>query len=150
MGVASFPMSVRLSRRKLSVTAAMRSLEGGHLGGVVVFVGRVRPDRTPKGRITALEYESHRPVAVAALEDLERAARRRYRLGEVVLWHRLGTVPVGEPSVIVGAAAGHRATAFAGARFLIEQLKAKVPIWKSERARPARPPRPRPGGRAGR
>ena len=90
-------MSVRLSRRRLSVAAAMRSLEGDDLGGVVVFVGRVRPDRTRRGRVIALEYESHRPVAVAALDELERTARRRFGLGAVVLWHRLGTVPVGEP-----------------------------------------------------
>jgi len=143
-------MSVRLSPRRLSVTAAMHELEGDDLGGVVVFVGRVRPDRTRRGRVAALEYESHRPLALAALDELERTARRRFGLGGVVLWHRLGTVPVGEPSVIVGAAAGHRATAFAGARFLIEQLKARAPIWKRERARPVRRPRSRPGGRAGR
>ncbi|HYB79759.1 MAG TPA: molybdenum cofactor biosynthesis protein MoaE [Thermoplasmata archaeon] len=143
-------MSVRLSRRRLSVAAAMRSLEGNELGGVVVFVGRVRPDRTRRGRVVALEYESHRPLAEAALAELERKARRRFGLGGVVLWHRLGPVPVGEPSVIVGAAAGHRVQAFAGARFLIEQLKAKVPIWKRARARPGRRPRSRPGGRAGR
>jgi len=143
-------MSVRLSRHRLSVESAMRSLAGDELGGVVVFVGRVRPDRVRGSHVVALDYESHRPLALAALAELERTARRRFGLGGVVLWHRLGPVPVGEPSVIVGAAAGHRAAAFAGARFLIEQLKAKVPIWKRERARPGRRPRSRPGGRAAR
>ena len=143
-------MSVRLTRNRLSVSAALRELGGDELGGVVVFAGRVRPDRTPGGRVSVLDYEAHRPLALAALAELERTARRRFGLGRVVLWHRLGPVPVGAPSVVVGAAAGHRAAAFAGARYLIEQLKAKVPIWKAERARPARRRRPRPGGPAGR
>jgi len=143
-------MSVRLTSSRLSVSAAMRVLGGDELGGVVVFAGRVRPDPTPRGRVWALDYEAHRPLALAALTELERTARRRFGLGKVVLWHRLGPVPVGAPSVIVGAAAGHRAAAFAGTRYLIEQLKAKAPIWKRERARPARRRRPRPGGRGGR
>ena len=143
-------MSVRLTRRPLSVPAAMRLLSGRELGGVVVFAGRVRPDRTPQGRVAHLDYEAHRPLALASLSDLERTARRRFGAEKVVLWHRLGPVPVGEVSVIVGAATGHRAAAFRAARYLIEQLKRTVPIWKVERARPGRRPRSRPAGRAGR
>ena len=128
----------------------MRLLGGKQLGGVVVFVGRVRPDPMPRGRVAALDYEAHRPLALAALSNLERAARRRYGAAKVVLWHRLGPVPVGEPSVIVGVATGHRAPAFAAARYLIEQLKRQVPIWKQDRGRPVRRRRSPPGGRAGR
>jgi len=143
-------VSVRLTRRPLSVSAAMRSLAGDDLGGVVVFAGKVRPDLTSQGRVAALEYEAHVKVALAALAQLERTALHRFKVGKVVLWHRLGRVPVGEPSVIAGAAAAHRAAAFAAARYLIEQLKVTVPIWKLERARPARRPRSRRAGRAGR
>ena len=143
-------MSVRLTRGRLSLAAAFRALQGDGLGGVVVFAGRVRPDRTARGRVKVLHYEVHRAVAEAALAQLERSARRRYRVGRVVLWHRVGPVPVGETSVIVGAAAGHRAAAFSAARYLIEALKVRVPIWKVEPARPGRRRRSRPGGPAGR
>lgn len=143
-------MSVRIDRRKLSYAAALRALEGPGLGGIVLFVGRVRPDRTRYGRVAALDYEAHLPLARNVLLDLERTARRRFGAGRVVLWHRTGTVPVDEPSVLVGVAAGHRATAFAAARFLIEELKAKAPIWKSDRVRSGRRPRPRPRGSGGR
>jgi len=143
-------VSVRLTRAPLSLAAAMRELGGDELGGVVVFLGRVRPDRTRRGKVSALHYEAHRPLALAALATLERTARRRYGAGKVVLWHRLGPVPVGEPSVIVGVATGHRAPAFAAARLLIEQLKREVPIWKVDQARSARRRRSRPRGRAGR
>ena len=143
-------MSIRLSRRRLSFSAAMRALEGPGLGGIVVFAGRVRPDATRRGRVVALDYEVHRPVALRVLSDLERTTRSRFAAKRVVLWHRVGTVPVDEASVLVGVAAGHRAEAFAAARFLIEELKSKAPIWKVERARPGRRPRRRPRGSAGR
>lgn len=143
-------MSVRLTHERLSYAAAMRELEGPGLGGVVVFAGRVRPDATRGGRVIALDYETHRTLALRVLADLERTVRRRFGARRVVVWHRVGTVPVDEASVLVGVATGHRAEAFVAARFLIEQLKAKAPIWKSERARSGRRPRRRPRGSVGR
>jgi molybdopterin synthase catalytic subunit len=138
--------SIRLSARPLSYRAACALLEGPGLGGVVVFAGRVRPDRGPEGQVVALDYDVHRGPALRALRELAALAERRYGARRIVLWHRVGRVPVDEVSVIVGAACGHRAEAFAAARFLIDELKATVPIWKAERARPARrrqrPPRP--------
>lgn len=131
-------MSVRLTRRSLSVASAVRTLEGPRLGGVVVFCGRVRPDPARAGPVRALDYESDRALALRELVRIERTARRRFGAGRLVLWHRLGRVPVGEISVIVGAACGHRVEAFRAARFLIEELKMTVPIWKTERARRGR------------
>ncbi len=144
-------MSIRLSRRALSVGAAMRELEGDELGGVVLFAGRVRPDRVASGRVQALFYEADRPLALRQLRRLAGTARGRYGARRIVLWHRLGTIPVGDVAVIVGVASAHRARAFESARYLIEELKATVPIWKTDRARPARRPRrprSRPRGRS--
>ena len=143
-------MSVRLSARPLSVPAAYRELEGPDLGGVAVFVGRVRPDRRPGGPVVALDYEVDRAIALGRLAAIARRAERTWGARRTVLWHRVGRVPVGGVAVIVGAAAGHRDPAFRAARFLIEELKRTVPIWKAERARPARRPRPRPGRPGGR
>lgn len=143
-------MTVRLTRGRLSLGAAERQLSGRGLGGVVVFAGRVRPDATARGKVVALEYEADRQPALERLRAIETAARRRFGVRRVVLWHRLGVLPVGEVSVIVGVAAGHRAEAFAGARYLIEELKRSVAIWKLDRARPGRRPRRRPRRPAGR
>ncbi len=143
-------MSVRLTGHPLSVSAAMRALSGRGLGGVVLFAGRVRPDLGPSGPVVALVYEIHEMPALRRLRELEGAARRRFGAERVVLWHRFGRLKVGEVSAIVGAACAHRAQAFAATRYLIEELKASVPIWKTERARPSRRPRPRPSRRVGR
>jgi len=142
--------SLRLTRRPISLAAAARELAGPRLGGVVLFAGSVRPERTRSGRVVALDYEVHQGPARSALAALDRDVRERFGVRRTVLWHRVGRVPVGAIAVIVGAAAGHRAPAFAAARFLIDRLKETVPIWKTERARSVRRPRPRRRPRAGR
>ncbi len=143
-------MSSRLSARPFSLVSAFRELGDPTLGGVVVFAGRVRADPTPAGTVTALVYEAHRGPALQALRALEADARRRFGAGRTVAWHRVGSVRVGEIAVVVGAACGHRSEAFAATRFLIDQLKRTVPVWKEVRARSSRPPRPRRSRRLGR
>jgi molybdopterin synthase catalytic subunit len=143
-------VTIRLTRRALSVAGAFRELEGDRSGGITVFAGRVRPDPVRGGTVTHLLYESHVEIARRELARLERDARRRFGLTGVVLWHRLGALPVGTASVIVGAAAPHRDAAFRGARYLIDRLKAEVPIWKTDRARPGRRPPRRLGRRRAR
>jgi len=140
-------VSVRLSRRALSVAAAERWLAPVPAGAMVVFAGRVRPDRRRGTTVTALDYEVDTVPALAQLRTIERRALRRFGAQRLVLWHRLGRVRVGEIAVITGASCRHRAEAFDAARFLIDRLKQTVPIWKEERARPARQPRRRPGRR---
>lgn len=139
--------SIRLTRAQLSVPRAYRELESGDSGGVVLFAGRVRPDRVGDRRVSALQYEADREMALRALDEISRTATTRFALDRVVLWHRVGAVRVGEVSVIVGASAGHRAEAFRGARWMIDRLKSHAPIWKQDQARPVRRPRPlRPRG----
>ena len=143
-------MSVRLTRRALGVAQAYRELEHRRSGGIAVFVGRVRPDRVRSGEVRALFYEAHAGPALRRLRAIEREARREFGLTGSLLWHRLGTLRVGTASVIVGAAAPHRDAAFRAARYLIDRLKAEVPIWKTDRARSGRRRRGPPARRRGR
>lgn len=143
-------MSLRLSRRRLSYAAAARELTGPGLGGVVLFAGSVRREAVGRSRVVALDYEAHEGPALELMGELDRAVRRQYGVERTVLWHRVGRVAAGEVAVIVGAAAAHRAPAFAAAQYLIDHLKKSVPIWKTERARSGRPPRRRPTPRGGR
>lgn len=138
-------MSIRLTSDPISLAAAMKELKAPGLGGIVVFAGRVRPDRSRTGRVIALEYDAHPAPALRRLRELERIARRRFGAERTVLWHRVGVVPVDRISVIVGAACVHRGPAFAATRYLIDALKTTVPIWKTDRERSSRPPRRRPG-----
>jgi molybdopterin synthase catalytic subunit len=121
-----------LTGERLSLDAAFRAVLLPGCGGTALFVGTTRSPN--QGReVEELEYEAYQELAVPALEQVGREAAARHGLGAVYLAHRVGVVPQGEPSVIVAAAAPHRAEAFAGCRELIDELKRTAPIWKKER-----------------
>ena len=94
-------------------------------GAVVVFEGVTRD-------VGELDYEAYVEMAVERLRAIADEEAERHGLCGVAVEHRTGTVPLGEPSVIVAASAPHRGEAFAGARALIDRVKAEAPIWKVE------------------
>ena len=103
-------------------------------GGRCTFLGITRPETHPdRGPLEALHYEAHDAMARQAMEDLAVEASRRWPLRSVTLHHARGRVPIGETSVLIAVAAGHRDEAFAACRWLIDSLKTSVPIWKQER-----------------
>jgi molybdopterin synthase catalytic subunit len=122
---------IRVGRSPLSVARAYAELAEPRAGGIVLFLGSVRPDVVDGRQVRSLRYEAHQSVAEANLRLLADQAQRRFDTLRIVLWHRIGSVPVGQPSVIVGVATEHRAPAFAAARFMIERLKVTLPVWKS-------------------
>ncbi len=100
------------------------------VGALVTFSGIVRGTENGTA-ISGLAYEHYAGMAEAQMRLLAEEACARWSLRAVALVHRIGDVPPGESSVIVAAASGHRAEAFEAARHLIDELKARVPIWKS-------------------
>lgn len=109
----------------------VRAVRDDRAGAVVVFLGTTRV-RNEGRRVLRLEYEAFRTMAEGEMRRLAGEAGRRWLLRRVALVHRTGVVPVGEVSVGVAVSAGHRAEAFAACRWLIDRLKATVPIWKRE------------------
>ncbi|MHB8164326.1 MAG: molybdenum cofactor biosynthesis protein MoaE [Methanoregula sp.] len=96
-------------------------------GAVVVFDGVVRDDE-----ITEMELEAYEEVAVKELEKIAKDATEQFKLLHVDIIHRIGRLTVGENILIIVVSAGHREAAYAGSRFIIEAIKAGVPIWKKE------------------
>lgn len=82
--------------------------------------------------VTALDYEAFDEMALAVLHDIAAEIERRYGVRRLAIVHRSGRVELGEASVVIAAAATHRAAAFDAARYAIEELKARAPIWKRE------------------
>ena len=100
-------------------------------GALASFVGVVRDSQDGR-EVLSLEYEGYETMAVAALERLAEEARRRWPVGRILLRHRLGELQVGDVSVVVVVAAPHRAEALEACHWLIDSLKAEVPIFKKE------------------
>lgn len=113
-------------------TAFFKSLLGDETSGAQVwFVGTVRKD-PDCADLLYLEYEAYETMALKLMKEMVLEAAERWALSGWVLVHRLGRVPVGQASLLLGVSAAHRAEAFEACRYLLERLKAEVPIWKKE------------------
>lgn len=98
-------------------------------GAVVVFWGAVRA--TEDGReISGIEYEAHPAMAEHQMHRVAEGAAEKFDVREVFIRHRLGFVPVAQPSVVVRVASGHREAAFSASQWIMDELKRVVPIWK--------------------
>ena len=122
-----------LTGEPLPISAALEWVGQPSCGAVVLFLGTVRDHSEGRPGVTALEYEAYEEEVRPRLSAITAEARRRWPVsGRIAVLHRVGRLEVGETSVMVVAASGHRGDAFDAARFCIDTLKATVPIWKRE------------------
>ena len=111
----------------------LTSIASAAHGAVVSFVGRAR-DSADDGRpVAELEYEAYAEMAEAVLREIVAEAEHRWAGSRVAVVHRTGVVPLGEAAVAIVAAAPHRAEAYEANRYVIEEIKTRLPIWKRER-----------------
>ena len=120
-----------LSDRPLDVGGVVARVLGPDAGGIVTFVGTVR-DASRGHSIRHLEYEAYPQMAEREMERIADEAAAQWPGVRVAMAHRTGHLAIGEIAVVIAAAAPHRAEAFAAARFAIDTLKQRVPIWKKE------------------
>jgi molybdopterin synthase catalytic subunit len=106
-------------------------IAGGEDGAVATFTGVVRNHHDGK-EVLWLEYEAYEEMAETQIDGLITEASRRWPISQVALRHRLGHLHMGEVSVAIAVAAPHRAEALEACRWLIDTLKAEVPIFKKE------------------
>lgn len=115
----------RVSEEPLSLDALVARVRDQRAGAVVTFAGVTR-------EIERLEYEAYAEMAEERIAAIVAEAVERHELCAAACEHRVGDVPLSEPSVIVACSAPHRPEAFAGAREIIDRVKAEAPIWKRE------------------
>ena len=116
---------VAVSSEPLDLAALAAAVRDPRAGAVVLFEGVTR-------EVGELVYEAYTEMAEARIEAIAAETAAAHGLCAVAVAHRVGTVPLGEPSVIVAASSAHRGEAFAGARAVIDRVKAEAPIWKQE------------------
>lgn len=125
-----------LSHDPLELSEAIAMVSTPTSGGIGLFVGTVRSSAAAESNqdrsVVRLEYEAHEAMARERLAALAHEAVARWKLDRVVALHRLGSCDLGEPTVVVACGAAHRAEALDACRWLIDELKATVPIWKKE------------------
>jgi molybdopterin synthase catalytic subunit len=119
------------TREPISPAALLALVAGPDRGATCLFLGTVR-DGPEDGGVTGIEYSAYEAMAGAELDRIIAEARRQWPAARVALRHRLGLVPTEEASIGIAAAAPHRADAFAACRYVIEEVKQRLPIWKKE------------------
>ena len=122
----------RLSETPFDVASLRAELLDARVGGYASFEGWVR-DHHGGRAVTGLRYEAYSALAEQEGERILDEARDKFAILDVRCVHRTGDLAIGELAVWVGVAAAHRDAAFAACRFIIDEVKARVPIWKHER-----------------
>jgi len=101
-------------------------------GAVVVFYGVVRNNAEGR-RVLRLEYEAHESMALRKMHEVADEVKRRFPdVGEIGIWHRIGTLKVGEASLLVALSSPHRKEGFEACHFAVDRVKEVVPVWKKE------------------
>jgi len=115
----------RVTTDELALDPLLAHVKDARAGAVVTFQGVTR-------EVSELDYEAYVPMAERQIAEIVAAAVERHGLCAAAAEHRVGVVPLSEPSVTVVVSAPHRAEAFAGAKEIIDRIKAQAPIWKKE------------------
>jgi molybdopterin synthase catalytic subunit len=120
-----------ISEAPIDVVRLQRGLEADGAGAVVCFEGRVRNHNEGRA-VDGLSYQAYIELAEAEGRRIVEEARNRFGIERVACVHRVGDLALGDVAVWAGVSAGHRAAAFEACRYVIDQVKARVPIWKRE------------------
>ena len=124
-------IDVAVVDRLIDVAAGLEFVSDRRAGGIATFAGVTR-GVTDGVETTKLSYEAYTDMATTTMNQLAEQATRKWDICRIWMHHRVGTVPVGEASVVIAVSAPHRPAAFEACRFLIDELKDIVPIWKKE------------------
>jgi molybdopterin synthase catalytic subunit len=123
--------SRHLQSDPLDLAALLQETEDGSCGALVVFSGTVRNHHAGKA-VQRLNYTAHAALLDQVLSELERETMQRFGVSQCRIVHREGDLEVGEDSVLVVVRSAHRGEAFEAARYAIDTLKQRAPVWKRE------------------
>jgi molybdopterin synthase catalytic subunit len=124
-------MSFTVTVKPIDPDARKRELTQGSAGACVTFEGWVRNHNEGES-VQALEYEAHVPVAEKEGAKILAEAKQKFAIETAICEHRIGKLAIGDCAVWVGVSAAHRGAAFDACRYIIDETKARVPIWKKE------------------
>jgi molybdopterin synthase catalytic subunit len=124
-------MRATLTDQPIDTAALVAEVARGANGATLLFIGTVR-DVNDDRPVTGIEYSAYRSMAEREMADIVREASDRFGTTDIIVEHRLGELTVGDASVAIAVAHPRRGAAYDASRYVIEQLKKRVPIWKLE------------------
>ncbi|GLI65475.1 hypothetical protein VaNZ11_009013 [Volvox africanus] len=131
MSIAENKFFIEITGGALDVNKYIELVADPGAGAISTFSGVTRNNFQGKA-VIKLEYEAYTPMALKKLEELAHDLAQKWTICKVAIAHRVGTVLVGEPSVVIAVSSAHRAESLEAVHWAIDELKASVPIWKKE------------------
>ena len=122
---------IQITDKPIDVQKVIDTVSNSTAGAVNVFIGTVRDNANTK-RVLRLEYEAYEIMAIAEIKKIGDEASKQWPVVGWAVSHRVGIVKPGEVAVVVAISSPHRKESFVACQFIIDELKAKVPIWKKE------------------
>lgn len=120
-----------VTRRPLNPLPLIKKVRRDEHGAVVVFLGVVRNESYGR-KVLRLEYEAYREMAEKKIEEIASEVEGKWGIKDTIIAHRLGSMGIGDVSLLVVVGSPHRAEAFAACEYVVDRLKEIVPIWKKE------------------
>ncbi|HEY5690364.1 MAG TPA: molybdenum cofactor biosynthesis protein MoaE [Cyclobacteriaceae bacterium] len=122
---------IKITEKAIDVQKVIETASSLNAGAVNVFIGTVR-NKSHDKNVVWLEYEAYEAMAVAEIRKIIDEASHKWDLLGWAVSHRIGTLKPGEIAVVVAVSAPHRKESFEACQFIIDNVKAKTPIWKKE------------------
>jgi molybdopterin synthase catalytic subunit len=120
-----------ITSEPLDAAMLLREVASPDHGAVVLFLGTVRRENDHRA-VRGMRYDAYQAMAEGVLHDIAREVVARWNASRLAAAHRIGELNVGEVSVAIAISTPHRADAFAAARYMIEEIKKRLPVWKRE------------------
>ncbi len=122
---------IQVTEKPIDVQQVIETASNLGAGAVNVFIGTVRNSAVDK-KVVRLEYEAYEPMAIAEIGKVVEEASHRWPILNYAISHRVGILQPGEVAVVVAVATAHRKASFEACQYIIDEVKAKAPIWKKE------------------
>jgi len=122
---------IHITPEILSLQHVLSELQENSAGALSIFIGNVR-NTSVHGDVIEIQYEVYNEMAEEIMREIQKEVFAKWSVKKIVMTHRIGTLKVGETSVIIGVASMHREESFQACKYIIDNLKRRVPIWKKE------------------
>ena len=124
-------IDIKIIKEPLNIDEVYHKALGDSSGAINIFVGTVR-NKTKNKVVERLEYEAYEQMAIKEMAKIANLAKEKWPVENIVIYHRQGTLKVGEAAVLIAVSTPHRKESFEACQFIIDTLKQTVPIWKKE------------------
>lgn len=120
---------VKIQKDKIDIQNVKESLKRDDTGAIVFFLGEPRRS-AEDGKVVSINYTAYIDMALKEMQKIENDAQKIFKVKDVVIIHRVGEIPLKEISFLVAVSSAHRDEGFGACRWIVDEVKAKVPIWK--------------------